>query len=244
MRPASSPIFRLAAFFAVLSSARLAKAYQPETPSPTTDQPDASAPLPLPAKPDPTAPPPAPPLPDPGTPAAPPFPPSEPNLAPGPTEPAAEEPPERMSEGRAIVVAWNTGFQWGLAPGVIFTQGRAGFSLGLRLGWGFDTGSVIVVPGVRIAAYFTDPNVYLGMPNIKLVFPIDRFAPFVEGGGGVGHVAGGTASSATGAALFVGGGFMIHITRSFALGAEVNYQAITGTTFKAVGVGPIIAFAF
>jgi hypothetical protein len=149
-----------------------------------------------------------------------------------------------MSEGRAIVVAWNTGFQWGLAPGVVFASGRAGFSLGVRLGYGIDTGTVIVVPGVRLSATFLDPNIYQGMPVGKLVLPIDRFAPFVEGGAGLGHIAGSGSPSATGAALYVGGGFMIHFTRSFALGAEASYQTITGTGFKGFGVGPIIAFAF
>jgi hypothetical protein len=69
-------------------------------------------------------------------------------------------------------------------------------------------------------------------------------APFVEGGAGLGHIAGSGSPSATGAALYVGGGFMIHFTRSFALGAEASYQTITGTGFKGFGVGPIIAFAF
>jgi len=150
-----------------------------------------------------------------------------------------------MSEGRAIVSAWNSGFQWGLSPGVVFVEGGARFALGVRLGWGFDTDSVIVVPGVRGAFYFTDPNVYLGMPIVKLVYPIDRFAPFVEGGAGIGHLAAGAGTaSGTGAALFVGGGFMIHFTRAFALGAEVNYQTVTNTPFKGMGVGPILALAF
>lgn len=189
-------------------------------------------------------------------PAAPPAPTSSPAPIAPPDEPApapivappppaeAEDEVPQMSEGRAIVVAWNTGFQWGLAPGVVFASGRAGFSLGVRLGYGIDTGTVIVVPGVRLSATFLDPNIYQGMPVGKLVLPIDRFAPFVEGGAGLGHIAGSDSPSATGAALYVGGGFMIHFTRSFALGAEASYQTITGTGFKGFGVGPIIAFAF
>ena len=150
-----------------------------------------------------------------------------------------------MSEGRAIVSAWNTGFQWGIAPGVVFADGKTGFFLGIRLGYGFDTGSVIVVPGVRLAGYFTDPNVYVGMPVLKLVYPIDRFAPFIEGGAGVGHVEGvGPIAGVTGAGLMGGGGFMFHFTPRFALGVEANYQVVTGTSFGAFGVGPIIAIAF
>jgi len=159
--------------------------------------------------------------------------------------PLPEEAPEPMSEGRAIVVAWNTGFQWGIAPGVVFVDDKASFFFGLRLGYGFDTGSVIVVPGARLAGYFTDPNVYVGMPILKLVLPIDRFAPFLEGGAGVGHItAAGAVDSQLGVSILGGGGFMVHFTPRFGLGVEANYQLITGTEFKGFGVGPILALAF
>lgn len=158
--------------------------------------------------------------------------------------PAVARADEEMSEGRALVSAYNSGFQWGIAPGVVFTDGRAGFALGVRVGYGFDLGPLILVPGVRLSGYFTDPNVYVGMPTLKLVFPIDRFAPFLEGGTGVGHVsADGPVSAETGVALLGGGGFMIHFPR-FAFGAEASYQIITGTDFQGFGVGPIIAIGF
>ena len=154
----------------------------------------------------------------------------------------ADEP--EMSEGRMLVSLYNSGFQWGISPGVVFSRGKAGFAIGLRFGYGFDTGPVILVPGVRLSGYFVDPNVYLGMPTFKVVLPIDRFAPFVEGGAGVGHVAGANSTpSETGAALMGGGGFMIHFTR-IAFGAEASYQVITGTPFKGFGVGPILALGF
>lgn len=154
-----------------------------------------------------------------------------------------------MSEGRRIVVAYNTGFQWGLSPGIVFSGGKTSFFLGVRLGYGFDTGSVIVVPGVRLSAYFTDPNVYVGMPVVKLVYPIDRFAPFLEGGAGAGHVSGfdvrnESVEGKTGVALFAGLGFMMHFTARFGLGVEGTYQTITGTGFDGFGVGPILALGF
>lgn len=180
-----------------------------------------------------------------------PVPPEPPASSPDPVnpssaspEPEIEEPPPAMSEGRALVSAYNSGFQWGIAPGVVFSRGKAGFTIGLHLGYGFDTGSVILVPGARLAAYFIDPNVYLGMPTFKLVLPIDRFAPFVEGGVGAGHVTSdNTTSAESGLALMGGGGFMIHFTR-LAIGAEASYQVITGTRFKGFGVGPILALGF
>lgn len=163
--------------------------------------------------------------------------PKEVAVAPSEPAPEAEEPP---SEGRQLVSAYHAGFQWGIAPGVIFSDGEAGFALGLNFGYGFDTRSVIVVPGVRFAGYFLDPKVFTGIPVLKLVFPIDRFAPFIEGGGGVGYI---TDPSKTGAALLGGGGFMIHF-RPVAFGAEASYQTITGTKFHGFSVGPILALGF
>lgn len=164
-------------------------------------------------------------------------------------DPAAAE-PEEMSEGRRIVVAYNTGFQWGLSPGVVFSGSKASFFLGLRFGYGIDTGKVILVPGVRLSAYFTDPNVYLGMPVMKLVYPIGHFAPFVEAGAGVGYIAGydldsrTSVAAQTGVALLGGGGFMVHFSWKFGLGVEANYQTVTGTDFHGFGIGPILAIAF
>lgn len=200
---------------------------------PTPTEPSPSDPTPS------SPPPPAPPPPSPAEPESAPL-----RVAPvapvaSPTEAPPEE-EERMSEGRMLVSMYNSGFQWGISPGVVFASGKAGFFLGLRFGYGFDTGPVIVVPGIRIAGYFTDPNVYVGMPTLKLVLPIDRFAPFVEGGAGLGHV---TDPSKSGFAWMGGGGFMIHFTR-IAFGAEASYQKIAGTNFSGISVGPILAIGF
>lgn len=175
--------------------------------------------------------------------------PREPRYEAARPNPAVEE-PEPMSEGRRIVVAYNTGFQWGLSPGVVFSGGKTSFFLGLRFGYGVDTGKVIVVPGLRVAGYFTDPNVYVGMPMLKLIYPIDRFAPFIEGGAGLGYVSRydidsrHSVDAKTGFALLVGGGFMIHFNWKFGLGVEANYQTITGTGFDGFGIGPILALSF
>lgn len=143
-----------------------------------------------------------------------------------------------------LVSAYNDGFQWGISPGVVFSSGKAGFALGLSVGYGIDLDSVIIVPGIRLTALFTDPNVYYGMPAVKLLVPIDRFAPFIEGGGGVGFVDGvNGADGKTGAALMGGGGFEVYF-RHFAIGAEASYTAITGTNFHGIGIGPILAIGF
>jgi len=214
----------------------LALAAQPSDPPPADPLPPASDPLAQPPSPSPESAPLLDPAPSP-VPAAPVT-----EAAPRLREEDAEAP---MSEGRRIVVAWNTGFQWGISPGVIFVDGEASFALGLRFGYGIDTGTVILVPGVRLAGYFSQPGVYLGMPIMKLVLPLDRFAPFVEAGAGVGYVSSSNDTEAkTGLALLGGGGFMIHFSMKFGLGVEANYQVITGTPFKGFGIGPIIALAF
>jgi hypothetical protein len=149
-----------------------------------------------------------------------------------------------MSEGRMLVSLYNSGFQWGISPGVIVAPDKVSFAIGLSFGYGFDLDTVILVPGVRLSAYFTDPNVYVGMPTFKVVLPLDRFAPFVEGGAGYGHVDGDdSTASKDGAALMGGGGFMIHF-KPVAFGAEASYQAITGSSFKGWGIGPILALGF
>ncbi|MBX3258383.1 MAG: hypothetical protein KF782_01615 [Labilithrix sp.] len=219
---------------ALVFTAPLVARAQPE---PEPSAPEAPPEPPAEAPPEPTPEPEAPPPPPPVAVEPPP-----PEVAPVTLRP--EDIPEPMSEGRTLVSLYNSGFQWGIAPGVVFSRGKAGFALGLRFGYGFDLDSVILVPGVRLAGYFVDPNVYLGMPTFKIVLPIDRFAPFVEGGVGAGHVEGDAAAgSATGAALMGGGGFMIHF-RPIAIGVEASYQVITGTRFKGFGVGPILALGF
>ena len=149
-----------------------------------------------------------------------------------------------MSEGRTLCCSTTPASSGASRRASSSRGGKAGFAVGLRFGYGFDTGPVILVPGVRLAGHLDDPNVYLGMPTFKLVIPIDRFAPFLEGGAGAGHVAGdGAAGAKTGLALMGGGGFMVHFTR-IAFGAEASYQVITGTAFKGFGVGPILAIGF
>jgi len=142
---------------------------------------------------------------------------------------------------RELVARHYTGLRWSIAPGAVFRKGKAGFSLAGRLEYGLDTGSVIVMPGVSVAGYFLDPNVYVGMPTVGLVLPLGPFAPFVEGGAGVGAV---TQPSQTSLAVLGGGGFVLHPTPSFMLGVDVGYETIVGTDFSVIIFGPIFAFSF
>lgn len=181
------------------------------------------------------------------TPAPPPTQPPQPP-APQPPPPAPpqqeEEPKPKMSEGRALVSAYHAGFQLGLAPGILIGRNRTSFLFAARVGYGFDLGAVILSPGLRVGMYFLDPNVYLGVPLMKVLFPIDRFVPFVEGGVGIGHL---TKSALipehTGAVYLAGGGFMLHFTK-VVLGAEAIYQTMPGTEFAGLSIGPILAIGF
>jgi len=148
---------------------------------------------------------------------------------------------EPTHRGRELVARRYTGLRWSIAPGAVFRSGKAGFSLAGRLEYGVDTGSVIVMPGLSLAGYFLDPNVYVGMPTVELVLPLGPFAPFVEGGAGVGAV---TQPSQTSLAVLGGGGFVLHPTPSFMLGLEVGYETIVGTDFRVIILGPIFAFSF
>jgi hypothetical protein len=123
----------------------------------------------------------------------------------------------------------------------VFANGTAGFSLAAHVEYGVDTGSFIVVPGVDLAAFFLDPNVYVGMPTAKLVLPVGWFVPFVEGGAGLGFI---TQPRQTAVAVLGGGGFMITPGPSFSFGVEAGYETLLGTDFGVVLFGPLVTFAF
>ena len=156
---------------------------------------------------------------------------------------------DEVDEERAIVLAYNTGFQWHVAPGIAFPSGggAAALYLNASFGYGFEAGAVVLTPALRITGYFTDPAAYLGMATGRVTLPVGRFAPFVEVGAGPGLVsatsgAGGDPSQ-VGVAWAAGGGAMFHFNARFGLGAQAGYQAITNTSFKAITFGPMIAFA-
>jgi hypothetical protein len=149
-----------------------------------------------------------------------------------------EEPKKpRASEGRRLAVIANKKLQLLLTPGIVFVRENAGVFLGIRAGWGFDLGSVIIVPGIRLAGYLTNPAAYVGMPIGKVILPLGRFAPFIEAGAGIGHV---TGPRETSASLLGGGGFMVHFSEAIGLGVGASYEVITSTAFDALGVGPIL----
>jgi len=147
------------------------------------------------------------------------------------------------TSGRDIVAAYNTGFQWGLSPGIAIPTegGSAAFTLGLHAGYGIDFGPLIIMPGGDVAGYFFDSTVLTILATGKFIVPIGAFAPFVIGGIGPGFI---FDPSDKGTAWKAGGGFTYYFGRSFGLGAQATYEAITGTGFRVFSVGPIIALSF
>jgi hypothetical protein len=155
---------------------------------------------------------------------------------------ASEPPPRRITTLRDLTARQYTGFGWTIRPGVVFEKnGTAGFTFGAQVEYGIDTGSVIAMPGVSVTGYFAQPNVYVEMPTMKLVLPIGALALFVEGGAGVGEI---TNPGQAAPALLGAGGFTFHPGPSILLGLEVGYEALLGTDFQAVLLGPIFAVSF
>lgn len=151
---------------------------------------------------------------------------------------------EMGPSGRDLVVAYNTGFRFSIAPGVFIPINgeRVGFSIAGDLRYGIETGPVVVAPGVRLAGYFpSDLTVLAALVTTRVTLPLGPVGPYVVGGVGPGWV---SEPSRAGLAWLAGGGFMVHIGTRFGIGAEAIYQAITNTNFKALFVGPSLLFGF
>lgn len=145
---------------------------------------------------------------------------------------------------RDIVVAYNTGFRFSIAPGVFIPThgGDVGFSIAGDFRYGFELGPTVLAPGVRVAGYFpAGLNVLVALGTTRVTLPVGPVGPFLVAGVGPGYV---SKPSETGLAYLAGGGFMVHFGARFGLGAEATYQAITGTDFAALFVGPSVLLAF
>lgn len=154
-------------------------------------------------------------------------------------QPLQEEP-----SARDVVFAYNAGFRVSIAPGVFIPTraGGVGFFIASDLRYGFKLGPLVLAPGLRPSFYFPPhQRIITGLATLRLTFPVGPVGPFILGGGGVGWI---NDPSHVGVAYLGGGGFMVHIGTQFGIGAEASYQAITGTRFAAVFVGPLLLLAF
>jgi hypothetical protein len=152
------------------------------------------------------------------------------------------EPPPPSVTPRDLTALRYRGFGWSVRPGVLWEHGTAGFSLEGQVEYGFDTGVVVVLPGVSVEGFFVQPNTYVEMATMKLVAPVGWLALFVEGGAGVGQV--GTAQAAL--ALMGGGGFAFHPGPSLGLGLELGYETVRASDVQLniIIIGPIVSLRF
>ena len=132
----------------------------------------------------------------------------------------------------------------GLVTGIGFTvlvpeEGNLGFGAELAARYGMPVGPVILAPGGMLGVYFLQERV-IGdlLGTLRLTAPLGPLAPFVQGGAGPGTL---TNPGDAGVAWLAGGGLLIHFGGVLTIGAELNYQGITGTGFKSLSIGPTIA---
>ena len=152
----------------------------------------------------------------------------------------AEAPPS----AHEIVVAYNTGSRFSLAPGIFIPQNgaRVGFSLAGDYRYGVELGPIVLAPGLRLAGFF--PSGFMALSALgtaRLTVPLGPVGPYVMGGVGPGYV---NKPSETGLAFMGGGGLMVYVAQAFAIGAEASYLGITGTRFRALFLGPQLLLGF
>ncbi|MBK6695506.1 MAG: hypothetical protein IPG50_25325 [Myxococcales bacterium] len=156
--------------------------------------------------------------------------------------PAEAEPAPQGPTARDRVVAYYTGLQLGISPGIIIPTngGDPGFLLSLYGGYGIEAGSTVIIPGIRATGAWPSGE-FIGtvLPGAKVVFPVGAFAPYVEGGVGPGYV---SVGQKTGLALRAGLGFSVHPSSRFAIGLGAAYETITGTGVS--WLGPVLILSF
>ena len=148
---------------------------------------------------------------------------------------------ESADSGVPDTPAWraNTGLVTGLGLGLLVPEeGSPGIGVELSGRYGIPAGPVIVAPGALIGGYYLQSR-FIGdlLGTFRVTLPLGPLAPFGQGGVGPGFI---TNPSEGGLAWLGGGGLMIHFGGVLTIGAEVNYQGITGTGYKALSIGPTI----
>ncbi len=156
---------------------------------------------------------------------------------------AAQEDKESDSKAapKRDSAAWNAnkGFIPGLALVLVAPpEGPMGGGAMIHARYGIPTGPVVLAPGAQMGGFVVQRR-FIGnlMGTFRVTMPFGPLAPYAKGGLGPGLM---TNDSDAGLAWMGGGGLMIHFGRFFAFGADVSYQAITGTGFEMITIGPSI----
>ena len=145
-----------------------------------------------------------------------------------------------QEESQSTAMRANRGFRFGFGPQLLIPSdgGPLGGGLVLDGRYGIKAGPTVLAPGGRLGGYLLSSR-FIGtaMPTFRITLPVGPFAPYIVGGVGGGWLSN---KSEGGVAFLGGGGLMIHFGRVFAIGAEATYETITGTEYKAFGIGPSI----
>jgi hypothetical protein len=137
--------------------------------------------------------------------------------------------------------AWNSNVGLVSGLGIVLLvpdEGSVGGGLELSGRYGIPAAFAILAPGARVGGYYLQER-FIGtlMPTFRVTVPLGPLAPFVQGGAGLGGLSN---PGDGGLAWLAGGGLMIHFGDVLSLGAEVNYEGITGTGFKVLSIGPTL----
>jgi len=157
---------------------------------------------------------------------------------------AQAEPRQPGERSDNIIRRYNTGLRYALAPGLFIPLNgeRVGFSVTGDVRYGVGFGPLIVAPGLRLAGYFpSDVTILTALASARVTVPLGRVGPYAFGGLGPGWA---SDPSEAGLAYMLGGGVHAFVGENFALGVEVTYQAITGTAFESLFLGPSILLGF
>lgn len=121
-------------------------------------------------------------------------------------------------------------------PGAYFpSRGDTGLGVEANATYGITVSPFVIAPGGRFAAYLGDDGAVTGMPVAEARLPIGGVVPYAKAGLGVGHATGPSESSV---ALMAGGGVDVHVSRDVTVGVDATYEAVTGTGFNALSIGP------
>lgn len=146
--------------------------------------------------------------------------------------------PAHAQEFEPDTPAWsaNVGEVTGLGLALLVADGSVGAGLEFATRYGFPIGPVVLAPGGRIGGYYVAERfVGMIMGTGRATLPIGPLAPFVQVGVGAGGLSN---PGDAGLAWLAGGGLMIHFGYGLAIGAEVNWEGITGTGFEVLSIGP------
>lgn len=152
--------------------------------------------------------------------------------------PASAEEPDAHGFVRDV----NLGLRVGFAPIVLIPTGGSTWGGGLDVAarYGVDAGPVVLAPGGRASGYYiSDRFIGQAMPTLRVTLPVGAAAPYGVVGVGPGWV---TNPSEGGLALLAGGGVVLYAAPNVVIGGELTYQEITGTDFRSLAFGPVIAF--